>query len=310
MTTSPPDTTAHPPGALARYGVVVLGGIVGTLLRHGQGALFGALVPGSFPWGTFTINVGGSVALCAFLAAVMETVGAHPLWRPFFAIGFCGGYTTFSSFENEAHALARKGRYDVAIAYVVASVAVSFAAAFLSARLVRQVRRGRGRLLLAPPLLLAPAITFAITSGVVLSIGELGRREMEPLALGCVAVAIGGPLGATARYGLGGWISARVGTFFPWGTFVINLTGSFLIGLFESVASRIDGGAPPFARLFLATGILGGYTTFSSFTYETLSLLEEDGRKRAALNVLGSVLGGFAAVVLGFWVGERIGGSP
>src|SRR3712207_5312828 len=95
-------------------------------------------------------------------------------------------------------------------------------------------------------------------------------------------IALGGAIGAAARYLAGLWIAARLGTSFPWGTFFVNVTGSFLIGIVLVLV--VGGTLPAGARLFFAVGILGGYTTFSSFSYETLQLLAGGG------NVVGPVL--------------------
>src|SRR5262245_16397669 len=105
---------AGPPSALARYGAVAIGGAIGTLARHGQAALLGTSANG-FAWGTFSINVIGSLLLALFLRTLEDTARAHPLWRPLFAIGFCGGYTTFASFEWEALDAARTGNPEVSV---------------------------------------------------------------------------------------------------------------------------------------------------------------------------------------------------
>ena len=111
-------------------------------------------------------------------------------------------------------------------------------------------------------------------------------------------VGLGGFLGANARYWLGGWIAERFGTKFPWGTFVINVTGSFILGLFATlITQRII--AAPHWRLLVAIGFVGAYTTFSTFEYETLTLAESGSMLRAIANVVFSVLAGFFAVWLG-----------
>lgn len=90
-------------------------------------------------------------------------------------------------------------------------------------------------------------------------------------SLACAAVAAGGALGAVCRYLVSNWFLQRFGPAFPWGTFTINVTGAFLIGIVLQYAA-IRTGFSPYLRLFLATGILGGYTTFSTFAFETYSL--------------------------------------
>lgn len=120
-------------------------------------------------------------------------------------------------------------------------------------------------------------------------------------------VATGGAIGAAARYLAGLWIVARLGSDFPWGTFFVNATGSFLIGI---VLVLVEGGElPAEARLFLAVGVLGGYTTFSSFSYETLQLMSGGGSLGPVLfNVFGQLLVGLLAVYLGVVCGRILGG--
>ncbi len=87
-------------------------------------------------------------------------------------------------------------------------------------------------------------------------------------------VGLGGFLGANARYLLGGFISERWGAVFPYGTFVINITGSFILGFFMAYAQDRPW-VEPGARLLFAVGFVGAYTTFSTFEYETMRLLQE-----------------------------------
>jgi CrcB protein len=110
-----------------------------------------------------------------------------------------------------------------------------------------------------------------------------------------LAVAAGGALGAVARYFLGGTILSRVAVPFPTATFVINVTGSFILGFFLTLAAE-RAHFSPHLRLAIAVGFVGAYTTFSTFEYETLRLLEERGMTLALLNVMLSVVVGFAAV--------------
>lgn len=124
-----------------------------------------------------------------------------------------------------------------------------------------------------------------------------------------MAVAAGGALGAVLRYYLGGTILSRVAVPFPLATFVINVTGSFILGFFLTVATeRIN--ISPHLRLAVAVGFVGAYTTFSTFEYETARLLEERHMLQAFLNVVLSFVLGFAAVWLGIFAGREIEGMP
>lgn len=119
-------------------------------------------------------------------------------------------------------------------------------------------------------------------------------------------VALGGAIGASARYLVSGWLGAWLGPDFPWGTFFANVSGSFLIG---TVLVLVEGGSlPAGARPLLAVGILGGYTTFSSFSYESLGLLTDTGVLLMLLNTLGQLVLGLVFVYLGVVVGRLIGG--
>lgn len=112
-----------------------------------------------------------------------------------------------------------------------------------------------------------------------------------------IYVALGAVLGACARYLLAGWVSQVAETPFPWGTLVVNLMGCLVIGAVWGIGERVLW-APSF-RVFLFVGILGSFTTFSSFGLETLSLLRDGEIGRALGYVLGSNLGGFVLV----WIG-------
>jgi CrcB protein len=113
-------------------------------------------------------------------------------------------------------------------------------------------------------------------------------------------VGLGGFLGANARYWIGGWVQERWGAAFPWSTFVINLSGSFLLGLFVTLISEryVVRGAPAL-RLLIAIGFVGAYTTFSTFELETLTLVQTSAWLRAFGNAFGSLFAGFLAVWLG-----------
>lgn len=111
-------------------------------------------------------------------------------------------------------------------------------------------------------------------------------------------VGVGGFLGANVRYALGLWIAGRLGSAFPYSTLLINVTGSFVIGvLLILLTERYV--ADPAWRLFLVVGFLGGYTTFSSYTFEALTLMEQAEWLLAAWYVIGSNGLGLVAAYLG-----------
>jgi CrcB protein len=113
-------------------------------------------------------------------------------------------------------------------------------------------------------------------------------------------VALGSGLGGLARFALSGYIAHHWGETFPWGTLLVNVTGSFLIGFF---ATLTEPGGRVFVsgtgRQFFMTGILGGYTTFSSFSLQTLTLARNDQWLQAGANTVASVILCLVAVWLG-----------
>jgi fluoride exporter len=111
-------------------------------------------------------------------------------------------------------------------------------------------------------------------------------------------VGIGGFLGCNARYLLGGWIAGRYGTSFPYGTMAINVSGSFVIGFFLVLISERFIVHPNW-RLFFAIGFLGGYTTFSTFSFESFSLIQNRSYVLALANLVGSVVLGQVGVLAG-----------
>uniref|UniRef100_A0A7V4XUS4 Fluoride-specific ion channel FluC n=1 Tax=Acidobacterium capsulatum TaxID=33075 RepID=A0A7V4XUS4_9BACT len=118
-------------------------------------------------------------------------------------------------------------------------------------------------------------------------------------------VALGGALGALARYTVGVWIYERLGTRFPYGTFAINVTGCFLIGLALTVLdAHMD--LSPAWRLAIPTGFIGAYTTFSTFEYETLRAAQQGQMGTAVLYFGSSLALGILAVWLGMVAGNRI----
>ena len=115
-----------------------------------------------------------------------------------------------------------------------------------------------------------------------------------------ILVGVGGFVGANVRYWLGMWVTQRWGAAFPYATFIINISGSFLIGfLLIFLMARVRMPQTETLRLLLAVGFLGAYTTFSTFEFETLDLARNGAILRAFVNALGSLVAGFIAVYLG-----------
>lgn len=120
-----------------------------------------------------------------------------------------------------------------------------------------------------------------------------------------IAVGVGGAIGAIARYLLGDAVHRWIPGFFPYGTFVVNVVGCLVFGVIVGLAeSRFVVG--PVARIFLLVGILGGFTTFSSFTFETFELLRSGQIFAAAVNVIGQVAIGFVALWAGLGAGRAL----
>ena len=108
-------------------------------------------------------------------------------------------------------------------------------------------------------------------------------------------IALGSALGGMARYACSTFVAQTVGGVFPWGTMAVNVVGSFVIGVFATAPS----GLSPDARLFITVGVCGGYTTFSSFSLQTLDLLREGHAAAALGNIAGSVALCLVAVAAG-----------
>ena len=119
--------------------------------------------------------------------------------------------------------------------------------------------------------------------------------------LGYFWIAIGGALGTVARYWLSGVVARLIGETFPWGTLIINVVGSLIIGFFATMTAP-DGrwivGTIP--RQFVMVGICGGFTTFSSFSLQTLNLMQDGEWLYAGANIVGSVI----ACLLAVWLGH------
>jgi len=124
---------------------------------------------------------------------------------------------------------------------------------------------------------------------------------MEQIA----SIALLGALGCLARYFLSGWVYALLGRGFPYGTFVVNIVGAFLIGLIMEFSIR-SALVPPTLRTALTIGFLGGLTTFSTFSFETFRLLEEGSLLTAFSNILVSVVACLVCTWLGIVVARAL----
>jgi CrcB protein len=117
-------------------------------------------------------------------------------------------------------------------------------------------------------------------------------------------VALGGAAGAVLRFAIGQAVGARPPGAFPWATFAINVVGALALGVVMALTHDTEHGWR--MRALLGIGLCGGFTTFSSFSYETLALIEARAYGAATLYSLGSVAAGLLAVTAGVWAAERI----
>jgi len=119
--------------------------------------------------------------------------------------------------------------------------------------------------------------------------------------MGYLVVFVGAGVGGAIRHGMNIWVARLIGTHFPWHTFVINIVGSLVMGLVAGwFIEREDSSGH--LRLFLTTGILGGFTTFSAFSLDAVLLWERHEHLLAGLYVGGSVVASIAGLVLGLWI--------
>ena len=159
---------------------------------------------------------------------------------------------------------------------------------------LRQKYQGDGARLNYLNGLMAPACFSG--RGFIYASAERGLAQVEYLM-----VALGGMVGAVARYAVSGWVSRINGTEFPYGTLVVNLLGSFLLGLLATLLiERLA--VDPLWRVLITIGLLGSFTTFSSVTFESLKLMETGMFDAALLNVFGSTVCGLVAA----WAGVVI----
>jgi fluoride exporter len=117
-------------------------------------------------------------------------------------------------------------------------------------------------------------------------------------------IFVGAGLGGVARYAISQWVQASAGADFPWGTLLINVTGSLMLTLVYALLESTA--AAPEWRAFLGIGLIGGYTTFSTFSYETVRLIQDGAWERALLYILGSVFLSLVGAILGFGLASAL----
>ena len=119
-------------------------------------------------------------------------------------------------------------------------------------------------------------------------------------------IAVGSALGGVARHWLTAVVNARLPSAFPWGTVLVNTSGCFMIGVAVALLAPPGRWSTGQARDLVMVGLLGGYTTFSAFSLQTLQLLQQQRYALALFNVGGSVLGCLLAVAIGYWLASLL----
>lgn len=118
-------------------------------------------------------------------------------------------------------------------------------------------------------------------------------------------IGVGAFFGANLRYLISGWVALRAGLLFPYGTMIVNFTGSFMLATFVAWSAN-QSGLDPRLRLLLVTGFFGAYTTFSTYAVESIALFQSGNWLGALANVIGSNLICLVAVLIGLAVGSRL----
>ena len=134
--------------------------------------------------------------------------------------------------------------------------------------------------------------------------GGLSFASVKSLLTNTLAVAAGGSLGAVARYLITLATARLMGLGFPYGTFIINISGSFILGYFAAAYAHREKISHP-AYLAVAVGFVGAYTTFSTWMYDSEALMKNSEYLKASANILGSIAVGLLAVRLGIWTAAK-----
>ena len=253
------------PGRDAReLGAIFVGGALGTLVRASLAEAF----PTSsqhWPWPTFAVNIVGAFLLGYVTTRLQERLPLSSYRRPLLGTGLCGGLTTFSTMQVETLRMLDTGAWLLAAEYCRSECG-------------RGIRRD--------------------PSGDRHRTSSPGSKLMTVLVWVCVVLA--GGAGSVVRFVVDGSVGRRLGSRFPFGTFVVNISGALLLGLVAGLILSRD------EALLAGTAVVGSYTTFSTWMLETQRAAEERQSTTAIINIVASVIFGVAAAALGRWIGEQL----
>ncbi|WEV63651.1 CrcB family protein [Bifidobacterium sp. ESL0732] len=283
-----------------------IGGACGSLVRLALSALQPSDV--TWPFMTTIINLTGAFLLgfiTAYMAALGPDIGVWRVTRLGLGTGLIGGYTTYSTFMLEVGKRIKSGEVAIAVGYLLVSIVFGLLCAMLGLAIGKAL--GKRRALrngdfLEPrrgPLIGVAFMLFACVAIVSLLINPHWRGHVAAFGLLFAASLIGG-LGAFARYSVDAWVNNRVHLPFPCGTIVVNLTACLAMGLVAGWCGTHAGLAT--LQYLLASGFLGGYSTFSTASVEGAKLV--DGRKPlwAFVHTAGMMALCLAALLLGMLI--------
>ena len=250
------------------------GGAVGAAARWGVSQAAPA-APGRFPWATFGVNVSGCLVLGVLMVFVVDVWPPRRYVRPFLGVGVLGGYTTFSTYMLEARSLVVGGEQGLAAVYLLGSLLAGLLAVWVAIVATRAaVRRRRHR--------------------------RTGHRSPARGGGGMTLLLViaGAFVGAPLRYLTDRFVQSRHRSVLPWGTFTVNVAGSLVLGAVMGASTAADW--PSWVAAVAGTGFCGALTTFSTFGFENVRLIEDGSVLEAFANIVTSLLAGLVAVFCGW----------